>query len=190
MNTNRQTIVRARSMGVATLALFVLTLVLEAVKSIYPGVLPLELFVIAIGVLGCVAYALFVYGLVPMGMAQNSRIAKTGKLFAILSLVFGVVLTLITPPLVPVELIDMVVLPLMILTLFVFGILSIRISKDVKDFEPTLGTVAKRAALWNRIAGWLMVTLVLSPVGAVLSLIADYYMWRMQGVFLAKEPAA
>lgn len=63
--------------------------------------------------------------------------------------------------------------------LFWFGILSIKISKGFANVTDRYGKSARRAALWHKISGWLMVSVVLSPIGILTSLIADYYMWKV-----------
>lgn len=71
---------------------------------------------------------------------------------------------------------------LLLITLLVFGVVgvvAILLSHDFRRTQEQLGVVSKRIACWHAVSGYLMVTIILSPLGILLSLVADLYMWKL-----------
>lgn len=68
---------------------------------------------------------------------------------------------------------------LMLLCITLLGFVSLRIAKGFESIIPVYGKSARRATYWHKIAGWLIVTVILNSIGILVSLIADYYMWRV-----------
>jgi hypothetical protein len=74
-----------------------------------------------------------------------------------------------------------------IVVYFVLGIVSLKISKSFTDNKQELGVCAEQAALYHKVAGWLLVTVILGFVGILASLIADYYMWKVQQSVIRRQ---
>ncbi len=66
-----------------------------------------------------------------------------------------------------------------LIVMILYGIISIRLATDFKRLEGQLGASAHVISRWQKISGYLMVTVLFSVIGALLSLIADYHMWRL-----------
>ncbi len=75
-----------------------------------------------------------------------------------------------------------IVLAALIPLLCVNGIVLIRIADHFTAYVDEFGASAKRVTLWNRIAGWMLASVVLALPGVFVSLIGEFFLWR----FLAK----
>jgi len=61
----------------------------------------------------------------------------------------------------------------------IFGVVSIRVAPFFDKLEGRRAEYGRKAARWLKISGWLMATVILSVFGAIASLVADFYMWRL-----------
>ena len=59
------------------------------------------------------------------------------------------------------------------------GMASLKISKGFTALEEKYAKTAKRAVFWHKITGYLLVSVILSIIGMITSLVADYFMWRL-----------
>lgn len=180
MDTNLRAVRRGKLHGLICLLLVVPYLFVTGARIFYPENLPLSLveFLISVGIF--VTYTFFLLGILAIAKERkNSRFIKNVRCF-VLFYVLMLLLTLLSGFLS----LDSAILALgflvSLLILFViFGILSIRLAKDFQELTTDYGEPARKAAKWNKIAGYLLISVVLTLIGAFLSLIADYYMWRV-----------
>lgn len=56
---------------------------------------------------------------------------------------------------------------------------TLKISKGFLSLQPEYGKLAKQTSYWHKVSGYLMVSVILSIIGIVLSLVADYFMWKL-----------
>jgi|SRR3989344_6001396 len=66
-----------------------------------------------------------------------------------------------------------------IVLIAILGIVSIRIAPFFDKLEGDRAEYGRKVARWLKISGWLMATVILSIIGVLASLIADFYMWRL-----------
>jgi hypothetical protein len=85
---------------------------------------------------------------------------------------------LMTPLLLPDSLEKILVL-VSVVVVAILGIVSIRIAPSFDKLEGNRAEYGRKAARWLKISGWLMATVILSFIGIFVSLIADFYMWRL-----------
>lgn len=142
------------------------------------------LSVVGLGILA--TYTMLLLGILKVAEETgDNRFINDVWVFIITGVVCGLILnvfyfpTLFSPSVLATAAIIMVV------TFFLLGIYSIRLSKDFSKLNQSIGPFALKAARWYKISGWLIVTLILLPIGFLLSLVADYYTWKM----LKKLPA-
>lgn len=121
-------------------------------------------------------YALFLDGVKEIAkISGNSAFKENVKLFYWASLVTGVIAAFLPPGPVLNPIVGVV---FAVVLAVVLGLVSIRISKGFKEIE-RYGKYSSRAAKWHKVTGYLMVTIIFSPIGALTSLIADFYMWKV-----------
>lgn len=72
-----------------------------------------------------------------------------------------------------------ILLPVTVVLCIVAGIYSIRVGNDFKRLQEQFGQLGLKVALWRKISGYLMASVVLFIIGMLLSFVADYYMWRL-----------
>jgi hypothetical protein len=77
------------------------------------------------------------------------------------------------------EIISFAVLILTLLTFLYLGIVSLFLAKSFSELDATLTKYAKQAAFWNKLSGVLFVSVLFGVFGALTSLIADFYMWKV-----------
>ena len=161
------------------LFLFIPFIILPFIASWYPNnlIIKILLFIVYWGnlIIGILLYL----GIRALGKERNDKklVTHIHSLIvlsaAVVALLAG--MSLLGIVLIPVQLILMVGLPL----LLGFGIVFLLLAKDFKRLESDFGVPATKAAVWHKISGWLSISIILSPLGGLFSLIADYYMWRV-----------
>jgi len=68
---------------------------------------------------------------------------------------------------------------LSLVMLIALGLIALRLAKDFRRAQEVLGSTSKHAARWHAISGYLMVSILLSPIGLLLSLVADFFMLKL-----------
>jgi hypothetical protein len=76
----------------------------------------------------------------------------------------------------------MVVLLALFPLVCVYGVLLVRMA-DAFNKYVNEGVLFKRIVWWNRVAGWMMASFILCIPGILLSLVGEFFLWRL----LAKE---
>ncbi len=59
------------------------------------------------------------------------------------------------------------------------GILLLRLADNFGSHVESFGVPAKRIVLWNKIAGWMMASVVLILPGIIVSLVGEFFLWRL-----------
>jgi hypothetical protein len=85
----------------------------------------------------------------------------------------------IVAELIPTKVVSLISLISTVAMLVYLGVASLRISKGFTVLEGKYTETAKRTVFWHKVTGYLLVTVILSLVGLITSLIADYFMWRL-----------
>ncbi len=62
--------------------------------------------------------------------------------------------------------------------LSIMGILFLRVAESFA-LQSELGVLGKRIVFWNRIGGWMLASVILAIPGALVSLIGEFYLWRL-----------
>jgi len=128
----------------------------------------------------CVAYVLLLFAVqeIVKSVGDATFVRRMRDFLAASVIGFFFLAPLVSPILFP-ELLIQVLALVSIVVVAVFGIVSIRIAPFFGKLEGERAQSGKKTALWLKISGWLMATVVLSFVGGFASLIADFYMWRL-----------
>lgn len=59
------------------------------------------------------------------------------------------------------------------------GIFLFKLAECFKKYLEELGKLGKRVVIWNKISGWLLASVVLFIPGLILSLIGEFFLWRV-----------
>lgn len=174
-------LLKAKNYGVITAGLVILSWVLQIAVGIYrPG----DKWGLAVVTIFCMAAVAHTYLIMLDGItaiAQERQIETfirsvlnfiRATILSVVALIFSTLLDVISSD----GSLALVSILIAVVPLVYLGIVSLEIAKDFKQLE---GQPAHRAALWHKIAGILMVSIVLIPLGILVSLLADYYMWRV-----------
>ena len=164
--------------GVVTAVFVVISLITQfTLPTIYAGAFWVDALLASVYVIICVSYILFLAGL--RGLAKGSESVKyTNALsFFTWTTVIASIVSFPTffPNLMPLFVLTALSLIFVVL-LVVMGIASLKLAPGFSTISRNPWT--PKASMWLKISGWLMATVILLPIGALLSLIADYYMWK------------
>ena len=162
------------------LILFIPIIIISFLASWYPNNLVIEIIAFAAYWGSLIAGILFYLGVLALGKERKEeKLVKHMQAVILLSVVL-VVLSVVVSLQGILSTTTQLILSIGYLPLFVgLGIVALLLAKDFKRLESDFGTPATKAASWHKISGWLLVTVILSPIGGLFSLIADYYMWRV-----------
>lgn len=177
-----------KNAGIICLILSVLDLVMSFfIDANKPDIFTESIqFIISVGL--TITYSLLLLGIYTIVKERNDQqFIKDIKNFLTITIIIGVIVAvtsfsrLITPTI-------LITLAIVYFTLGVgAGIVAIRLAKDFQRLETQYGNYAHQASRWHKISGWLLATILLLPLGGLLSIIADYYMWKVLQQYLKKK---
>lgn len=175
----KQALDRGSRWGIFALLLLIPGMIVGAIPGFEESVL-LQAISFVIFILSSIAFILLVLGVRAIASGRKEEnFLKNAHAFLALSLALCVVSAFVSFPDLLSPLMTFFLFAGMIILIIGFGVVSIRMGRDLKRLAPELGYYAEKASFWSRLSGWLIVTIVLGFVGLFLTLIADYYLWRL-----------
>lgn len=130
------------------------------------------------------AYLIFLNALrVVAEKKNNTDLVKTIKRY----IVFVVIVSIpgcLTSFITVVPAISLIAFIIVLLLSIPLGIILLQFAKQLQKLESEFGEIAKRASFWNRISGWLIISVIFSIFSGITSLIADYYLWLILRKYL------
>ncbi len=170
---------RGEVAGVLCLIAFVINFIAMFVfgvgKSLRGDVVSLVIYLVV-----CITYTIFLISVNEIVKSVgNSIFTRRMRQFfwaVVISCFF--VSPLLIPILLP-DLFEEIMVLVFILITSILGIMSIRVAPFFDKFENDQNNYGRKTAKWLKISGWLQATVILSIVGGALSLVADFYMWKL-----------
>lgn len=104
---------------------------------------------------------------------------KSMRDFLIATVASCLLMAPLLPPLLVPDLLEKILGLVAVILVVILGVVSIRVAPFFDKLEGKRAEYGKKASRWLKISGWLMATVILSVVGVLASLIADFYMWRL-----------
>jgi hypothetical protein len=159
----------------AVMASFVAAFVFGTGKSVVGDVVALILYLVV-----CVTYFVLLLALkeIIKSVGDAAFIHRMND-FLIASILVTLLMSPLTMPLLLPDLFEQILGVVAIVSVAIFGVVSVRIAPFFDKLEGVRAEDGKKACKWLKISGWLMATVVLSFIGAFLSTIADYYLWKL-----------
>jgi|SRR3989338_6202328 len=166
--------------GLIYLILIIPSMIVSFVAQWYPQGFVIKILSLVVSLGSLIAGILLYVGIWALGKKRRDQVlTKHLKVWFVLGATFLVWILLTSSNTILSSSIKLPLTFALIPLVISMGVFLILLGKDFKRLESDFGKPATRAASWNKISGWLMVIVLLSPIGALLSVIADYYMWRV-----------
>lgn len=183
----------ARKSGVATFWILILSFIIAFFLAFFQKKdtqLWADLISAIFTLVTTVTYTIFLFGVLDLAKRSSDLgFVKNTKIFIYLGVACGLIASVTSlSSLIPISILLLLLVPELVL-FFALGVMAIRIAPNFKALESTVGIAAQRAAKWHKVSGWLIVSVVLFPFGLMLSLVADFYMWKVLGEYLKKNPS-
>lgn len=179
--TTKQAAVLGSVIGIIYLLLWLPALYLSIVSSFFHTTFDAELANAVVGTFGNFCYLPILYALLKVSKERGERRFTIDLTLALIAAVALMVLGAIDFRELFAQwgaLSGLIVFIVSWLLYIPLGAINLRLATDFTRLAAEY-QYATKASFWNRISGWIMVTVVFAPIGSLISVIADYFMWRV-----------
>ena len=151
-----------------------------AIAALTMNELPLHYIAPPQTLIYCILFLLFLYGVRGFAVRMNdaSLLRTMNSLMAISVLEMLFYFPFAFPLFIESNFLT-ILLVAMIPLFSVNGILLLRLAENFSVHAPNLGTLGKRIVLWNKIAGWMMASVVLIIPGLIVGVVGGFSLWRL-----------